>query len=50
MKFIFATTAGDIFYLPENELLGLTDSPPPIKVPAKSRARRTRQKADLHVA
>ncbi len=41
---------GRYFYLPEDEPLGLTDSPPAIKVPVKPPARRTRQKADLHVA
>jgi len=42
--------AENLIYLPENEPLGLTESPPPVKVPAKARARRTRQKLDLHVA
>jgi hypothetical protein len=41
---------GRYLHLTENEPPGLTNSPPPIKVPAKLRARRTRQKADLHVA
>jgi predicted nucleic acid-binding Zn-ribbon protein len=40
---------GRYLYLPENEPLGLTDSPP-VTAPARSRTRRTRQKADLHVA
>ena len=41
---------GRYLFLPANEPLGLTDSPPPIKTPVKSRARQTRPKADLHVA
>lgn len=42
---------GRYLYLPEDEPLGLTDSAAPtIKVPAKSPAKRIRQKADLHVA
>ena len=45
----FCDNCGRYLYLLEDEPLGLTDSPP-IKAPAKSRARRTRQKVDLQVA
>ncbi len=41
---------GRYLLLPENEPLGLTESPQPIKLPAKSHATRGRRKADLHVA
>ncbi len=41
---------GRYLFRAEDEPYSLTDSPPPIKAPAKSGARRTRQKADLHVA
>lgn len=41
---------GRYLYLPENEPLGLTDSPPSIKVHAESPVRRTRQKAVLNLA
>jgi hypothetical protein len=37
-------------YLPEDEPLGLTDSPPPAIAPAKTVAKRTRKKALVHVA
>ena len=41
---------GRYLYLAEDEPPGLTDPPAPIKVPVRPRARRTRQKADLHAA
>jgi predicted nucleic acid-binding Zn-ribbon protein len=40
---------GRYLYLPEDEPLGLTDSPPPANAPAKTVAKRTRKKALAHV-
>ena len=41
---------GRYLYLPEDEPLGLTDSPPPAIAPARTVAKRTRKKALVHVA